>query len=146
MKRSPIKRKPKKQKIERIPLPFSRPCEVKKEQPAVKIMRDGREICNQLTKSGRDEYRGRTKTMFNRQGGRCGLQISPQCKERNGRWPFDQIQFGHEVSRGGGKQDDRIEVLDPKTGKMKQQCRALCPFCNSLQGSRKMSDFDVIVP
>ena len=140
MKRSPIQQKPKKQKIERIPLPFSRPCEVKKEQPAVKIMRDGREICNQLTKDGRDEYRERTKTMFNRQGGRCGLQISPQCKERNGRWPFDEIQFGHEVSRGGGKQDDRIFVDGvPK-------CRALCPFCNSLQGSRKISDFDVIVP
>jgi hypothetical protein len=119
---------------------------MKKEQPAVKIMRDGREICNQRTKAGRDEYRNRTRKMWNRQGCRCGLQISPQCKERNGRWPFDEIQFGHEVSRGGGKQDDRIEVLDQKTGKIKLQNRALCGWCNSLQGSRPMSDFEVFIP
>ena len=123
-----------------------RPNEMKKESPAVKIMRDGREIFNQLTKAGRDEYRGRTRKMFDRQGGRCGLIISPQCQRRNGRWPFDEIQFGHEVSRGGGKQDDRIEVLDPKTGKLKPQNRALCSWCNSLQGSRPMSDFEEVIP
>ena len=104
-------------------------------KPAVKVMKDGREICDQLTKAGRDEYRGRTKTMWNRQGGRCGLMISPQCKQRGGRWAFNEVQFGHEVSRGGGKQDDRIEV----DGKPRN--RALCAWCNGLQGSRPMSDF-----
>jgi tricorn protease-like protein len=146
MKRSYIQRKPKKQRIERIPLPFARPNEMKKEQPAVKVMRDRREICNQLTKAGRDEYVARKKAMWERQGRKCGLQISPQCKERNGRWPFDEVQFGHSVSRGGGKQDDRIEVFDTETGKMKPQNKSLCPFCNQLQGSRPMSDFEEIVP
>lgn len=140
MKRSPILRKPPKPKIERIPMAILRPGEVKKEVVAVKVFPSGREVCNQLTKSGRDEYRIRTKKMWERQGCRCGLQISPQCKERNGRWPFDEVQFGHEVSRGGGKQEDRIEV----DGKPRN--KALCGWCNSLQGSRPMSDFEEVIP
>jgi hypothetical protein len=102
---------------------------------------DGREVCQLTSKKGSDEYQRRKFVMLDRQGGRCGLQISPQCKTRGGRLPKAESQFGHEVSRSGGKQDDRIEVLDPKTGKMKPQNRALCPWCNSLQGSRKMSTF-----
>ncbi len=118
---------------------FPKPKDVRKAPIAVKVFPSGREICNQLTKAGRDEYSRRKRVMWERQGGRCGLMISPQCKERNGRWPFTEIQFGHDVSRGGGKQDDRTEVDGvPKN-------RALCSWCNSLQGSRKMSDFDEIV-
>ena len=125
---------------------FPKPKDIKKEPVAVKVFPSGREVCNQLYREGRDEYARRKRVMWERQDRKCGLQISPQCKQHNGRWPFDEIQFGHEVSRGGGKQDDRIEVLDLETGKMKRQNRALCSWCNSLQGSRPMSDFEEVVP
>ena len=108
---------------------------MKQEKLAVKIFRDLREVCNQLTKAGRDEYQRRKRVMWDRQNGRCGLIISPQCKQRNGYWPFTEIQFGHDISRGGGKQDDRIEV----DGKPKNH--ALCSWCNSMQGSRAITDF-----
>jgi hypothetical protein len=96
---------------------------------------DGREVCQLTSKKGSDEYQRRKFVMLKRQGGFCGLQISPQCKARGGRLPKAESQFGHEVSRGGGKRDDRIEIDG------KPVCRALCPWCNSLQGSRKMSTF-----
>ena len=96
---------------------------------------DQREICDQKSKKGRDEYQRRKFVMFNRQKGLCGLQISPQCKSNGGKMSKLYCQFGHEVSRGGGKQDDRIEIDG------KPHNRALCPWCNSLQGSRKMSIF-----
>jgi hypothetical protein len=121
IKRSPLRsKKVEPRRIERIPLTILRPGEMKKEQPAIKVFAGGREVCNQLTKAGRNEYSRRKRLMYDRQGGRCGLVISPQCKQRNGRWPFSEVQFGHEVSRGGGKQDDRIEV----DGKPKN--RVLC--------------------
>lgn len=143
MKRSPIQRKPKKQKIDRIPLPFSRPCEVKKEQPAVKVMRDNREICNQLTKFGRDEYHNRVRIMWERQGKKCGLQISPQCKERGGRLLINEAQFDHSYGRGmgGGKRSDAI--VDEQGNPINM---AVCCWCNSLKGSKPLSDFNVIVP
>jgi hypothetical protein len=144
MKRSGfIKRKPPKTPVERIPMAILRPGQMKKEQPAVKVMRDGREICQQLTKAGRDEYRSRTRKMWDRQGCRCGLQISPQCKERNGRWPFDEIQFDHSWGRGmaGGKRNDAI--LDPDGKPLNM---AVCSWCNSLKSSRPLSDFDVFIP
>ena len=104
-------------------------------KPAMKVFPDGREVLDLKTKVGADEYQRRKLQMFDRQGGRCGLQISPQCKARGGRLLRAECQFGHEVSRGGGKRDDRIEIEG------RPVCRALCPWCNSLQGSRKMSEF-----
>jgi hypothetical protein len=99
---------------------------------------DGREICDQSSKKGRDEYQRRKLAMWDRQGRRCALQITDICKQRQGRWPKDEVQFDHERGRGGGKQDDRIEVFDPETGKMKPQNAAVCPYCNNAKGSRRM--------
>ena len=151
MKRSgPIQRKTplrpkrdKKPKIERILMKLLRPGEVKKEQPAVKVMRDNREICNQLTKAGRDEYHSRVRTMWERQGRKCGLQISPQCKENGGRLLINEAQFDHSWGRGmgGGKRNDRIIGDDGKPLNM-----AVCCWCNSLKSSRPLSDFQEIVP
>jgi hypothetical protein len=114
---------------------FPKPGQIKKVIPWIKIFPDGREILNLKTKAGSDEYQRRKLEMWERQGRRCALQITEICKQRQGRWPKDEIQFGHEVSRGGGKQDDRIEV----DGKPRN--RALCAWCNSLQGSRPISYF-----
>ena len=114
---------------------FPKPGQIRKVPVVVKVFRDGREKINLNCKAGRDEYVRRKHVMFNRQGKQCGLIISPQCKERNGRWPLTEIQFGHDVSRGGGKQDDRIEV----DGKPKNH--ALCSWCNSMQVSQPITNF-----
>jgi len=128
---------------DRIPLAIPRPNEVKKEVVAVKVFPSGREVCNQLTKPGRDEYHRRVRVMWERQDRKCGLQISPQCKERNGRLLIDEAQFDHSNSRGmdGYKRDDRIIDDDGKPMNM-----SVCCWCNSLKGSRPMSDFDEVVP
>jgi hypothetical protein len=99
---------------------------------------DGREVCKLDCKKGSDEYQRRKFVMWDRQGKRCALMITDICKQRQGRWPKDETQYDHEDGRGGGKQDDRIEVLDPETGKMKPQNGTVCPYCNSAKGSRKV--------
>jgi hypothetical protein len=118
-------------------LAFPKPKDSKKPpKPAVKVYRDGRECCNMLTKAGRDEYSHRVDIMFDNQGKRCGLRITPQCLEKQGRWPRSMMQFGHPRSRGGGKRDDRISIDGKPSG-----AAALCPFCNIRQGSRPIKDF-----
>ena len=99
---------------------------------------DGREICDQKSKLGRDTYHSRKLEMWVRQGKRCALQITDICRERGGRWSQDEIQFDHQHGRGGGKQDDRILVPDPKTGELKRQSGAVCGWCNNAKGSRKV--------
>lgn len=96
---------------------------------------DGREVCKLDSKKGMDEYISRKRTRWDQQGKRCALQISDECKKRQGQWPFDEVVFGHESSRGmgGGSRDDRI-VVDGKPHNY-----AICPFCNSLQGSRRIA-------
>lgn len=113
---------------------FPKPSQVRKQRPAVKVYPDGREVCDLSTKAGRDEYTHRKKVMWERQGRRCVLQISDQCKARQGRWPFDEITFDHEHGRGmaGGKRDDRIDV----EGKCLNA--AVCWWCNSLKSSQNI--------
>lgn len=101
-------------------------------------MPDGKERCDLSSKKGRDEYRRRTLEMWARQGKRCALQITDICITLQGRWPQDEIQFDHQHGRGGGKQDDRILVPDPKTGELKRQSGAVCGWCNNAKGSRKV--------
>ena len=113
-------------------LPFPKPGQIKKVLAWIKIFPDGREILNLKTKAGADEYQRRKFEMWDRQGKRCALQITDICKQRQGRWPKDEIQFDHEVGRGGGKQDDRIFV----DGKPRNA--AVCPWCNSAKGSRRI--------
>ena len=120
-----------------IPM-FPKPKDIKKVREPVKVFSGGREVCDQLSKAGRDEYARRRLAMWERQGRRCALQITDICKQRQRRWPKDEVQYDHEAGRGGGKQDDRIEVLDPKTGKMKWQNASVCAWCNSAKGSRRM--------
>ena len=97
---------------------------------------DGREVCAIKTKKGMDEYQNRKFKMLDRQGGLCALQITDICRNRRGRWPKNEMQFDHESGRGGGKQDDRIEV--ERDGRMVFQNAAVCAYCNCEKGSRKI--------
>lgn len=125
-----------------------RPSQIKKEQPAVRVLKDGREICNQLTKAGRDEYANRKLTMHTRQKGICILYgYAPDCP---GRLNKSEMVFEHELGRGhdAGHQDDRIEVLDKETGKMRPQNGVAHPLCNSWKASRRINyhGLDELIP
>ena len=144
MKRSPLRRKaflrthrPDAPKEARIELEIKRPGEMKKEQPTVKVFLDGREICNQLTKAGRDEYERRKFAMRDRQGKVCCLKgIIPTCP---GFLAKADTTFEHENGRGGGKQDDRIERPNSITGKMEPINGAAHAVCNVAKGSRRFN-------
>lgn len=117
---------------------------MKKEQPAVRVMRDGREICNLLTKSGRDEYDHRKFAMRTRQNNRCCLEgIIPDCP---GFLAKADTTFEHQDGRGsdGGHRDDRIERPDPKTGEMRPYNGAAHWVCNSKKASVRINYSDVI--
>ena len=121
-----------------------KPKQIRKQRPAVKVFRDGRECCDLTIKAGKEEYFGRVTKMLSDQKGKCGLQITPQCRAVNGRLSREFAQFGHPKSRkfGGGARDDRLEIDGKPSGAM-----ALCPWCNAAQGSRPISDFvDPLIP
>ena len=67
----------------------------------VRIMKDGREICS-MTREGREEYKRRTRQMYDRDSCICCL-----C----GGFIAYGYTFEHKNGRGmaGGKRDDRIE-------------------------------------
>jgi Recombination endonuclease VII len=109
-------------------------------KPMMKVFPDGREILDLKTTAGATEYQRRKLEMWERQGKRCALQITDICKQRQGRWPKDETQFDHEHGRGGGKQDDRILVNGVP------QNAAVCGWCNSAKGSRKMAYNLAFVP
>ena len=116
---------------------FPKPKDKKKVREPMKVFPDGREILDLKTKAGSDEYQRRKLAMWERQGRRCALQITDICKQRQGRWSKDDITYDHENGRGAGKQDDRILVM--RDGKLVWQNSAVCWFCNSAKGSRRMS-------
>ncbi len=93
----------------------------------MKVMQDGREICNQYTSTGRKEYTKRTIAMLVRQRGLCclcGLYLSP-----------DEATFEHQDGRGmnGSHRDDRIE----KDGKPYNG--AAHGRCNVEKGSKRIN-------
>lgn len=83
-----------------------KPKETPREQPAVIVYRDGREVCNRLTAAGRAEYHRRIALMWERQQRTCCL-----CY---GRLAFAEATFEHELGRGhgGGHRDDRVTLPD----------------------------------
>ena len=52
---------------------FPKPSQIKKPKPAVKVMRDGREICQLNTKAGMDEYIRRKRVAWEDQKGICAI-------------------------------------------------------------------------
>jgi len=114
-------------------LAFPKPKDIKKVRPSMKVFPNGREVLDLKTKGGMDEYQRRRLAMWERQGCRCALQITDICKQRQGRWPKNEIQFDHSAGRTSGKRDDRIEIGGNPIN------ASVCPFCNSAKGSRKVS-------
>jgi hypothetical protein len=110
---------------------FPKPKDKRLRRSPVRVMPDGREICNRHSVMGRTEYRSRVNAMWQRQDGMCGLRLSPRCP---GAITIHQATFEHVDGRGhgGGHRDDRIE----KDGKP-YNCAA-CIWCNSEKGSRRL--------
>ena len=122
---------------------YPKPSQIRQQRPAVKVFAGGREVCDMTTKAGRDEYRNRVRIMWERQGKRCGLMISPQCKAKNGRLLINEATFEHSRSRGmGGSR--RTDAIIDKEGKWLNM--AACCWCNSLKSSRPLEEFTEIVP
>lgn len=94
----------------------------KREVPAVKVFRSGREVCSK-TPEGRAEYLKRLDAMVERQSGVCGCGCNQGL--------YDPT-FDHENGRGhgGGKRDDRIILPDGTI-----QNRALNGVCNVKKAS-----------
>jgi 5-methylcytosine-specific restriction endonuclease McrA len=129
IKRSPIIRKPPKPKVERIPMAIPRPGEVKKEVEVEHTFRDGRTKINQLCKEGRDLYQQRKRDAWEKQ-----KRICPICREHLN-WSDSTVDHIKPRKMGAGSIDDRAENL-----------QAVHATCNSLKGSRPMSDFEVFIP
>lgn len=115
-----------------IPL-FPKPSQIKKKKPPVRVMKDGREICDLNTKAGHDEYDRRKRVMWERQERRCCLEgIVPGCP---GKLHWAEATFEHEAGRGygGGHRDDRIELNGKRINGVSH------PTCNTQKGSRRYS-------
>lgn len=117
---------------------FPKPSQDFKPKPvAVRVFRDGREQCNQLTKEGRDEYERRKRVMWERQNRMCCLH--GHIVSCPGKLNWADASFEHEIPKGhgGGSVDDRIE----KTvhGKLLWQNGVSHWKCNGLKGSRRIA-------
>lgn len=127
---------------------FPKPGQVKQKKLAVRVMKDGREICDLTTQAGKEEYNRRKMAMWVRQGNRCCFAVrlipSDECIGVT-YLPKLFVTFEHDEGRGsgGGHRDDRIaiEVTDKKTGKKKwiNINGASCPYCNARKGSVRLS-------
>lgn len=104
---------------------------------AVRKLKSGAEVCNLLTKSGRDEYESRKRQMLSRQNGICCLH--GHIKDCPGKVNLADLSFDHEQPRGmgGGSRDDRIEVNG------RWQNGAAHWRCNSSKGSRRIPYNDI---
>jgi hypothetical protein len=74
---------------------------------AVKVYRDGREVCNDASEAGKRDYQTRITLMWLRDNGKCCICHRPV--------PLEEATFEHADGRGmgGGRRDDRIEYTKP---------------------------------
>lgn len=98
---------------------FPKPGQIKKVKPAFKTLRDGREICDLLTKAGRDEYTRRKRVAWEQQKGVCAI-----CHLKLN-WGDATVDHKKVRGMGGGSRDDRQENL-----------AAVHYVCNTKRGSR----------
>lgn len=105
---------------------FPKPSQVKKPPVAVKVFRDGREVCNLLCRAGADEYQRRKRVAWEEQGHRCSIGGEPL------RWADAVVDHKKPRGMGGGQRDDRQENIG-----------AACPVHNSQKGSRR--NFDLVL-
>jgi hypothetical protein len=104
---------------------FPKPSQIKKTKLAVKVFRDGREVCDQLTKAGRDEYTRRKRVAWEEQKGICAI-----CHLRLN-WADTTADHKTPRGMGGGARDDRQENL-----------AAVHWVCNTERGSRRSGFYD----
>jgi hypothetical protein len=123
---------------------FPKPGIASKPVAPVRTYRDGREVIRTSTRAGRALYKLRTRSMWERQGGMCGLQISSKCIKK---LPLRLAHFDHSDGRGmggssggAGKRDDRILIDDKPVN-----CAA-CFYCNAEKGSRRLPELKKLVP
>jgi ERF superfamily len=123
---------------------FPKPGRSRKPVEPVRTYRDGREVIRTSTRAGRELYKLRTRIMWERQGGLCGLQISKKCMKK---LPLRLAHFDHTDGRGlggssggAGKRDDRILIDDKPVN-----CAA-CFYCNAEKGSRRLDLFEELTP
>lgn len=115
----------------------------KREVPAVKVFRSGREVCSN-TPEGQAEYLKRIEQMCERQGGLCGCgcgRVIVAGDARNDIFrQYSLATFDHENGRGSGgsRRDDRIVLPDGTL-----QNRALTFWCNSAKGSKRGYETDM---
>jgi hypothetical protein len=81
---------------------FPKPSQVKKPPVAVKVFRDGREVCNLLCRAGADEYQRRKRVAWEEQGHRCSIGGEPLQDPRAADCQRRSLTFGRGVSRSGG--------------------------------------------
>ena len=107
-------------------LAFPKPKDCKKEPVAVKVMKDGREVCNMLTASGRTEYERRKRWAWDNQSHICGI-----CKLHLN-WGDTTVDHIKPRKSGGSERDDRQFNLS-----------AVHWLCNSSRGSKRSGFYDV---
>jgi 5-methylcytosine-specific restriction endonuclease McrA len=92
----------------------------RKKHVGVKVLRDGREVCNLKTEAGRREYAIRRAAAWAMRFGFCAICEKPV--------PLEEATVDHILPRGmgGGKRDDRLGNLQPAHWK-----------CNVQKGSRR---------
>jgi hypothetical protein len=112
-------------------------------KPTIRVLTNGREICNLLTKEGRDEYMRRLRVMWERQNRRCCLE--GYIKHCPGQLRLADAVFEHQDGRGydAGHRDDRIERLNRETGKMEPYNGAAHAMCNIRKGSVRINYHEV---
>ena len=135
----PKKRIKPRRKVNPLDAIFPNENDVKKEPVVVRVFKDGREACNQLTKAGRDEYQRRIRLMWERQGKRCCLE--GRIEGCPGKLALAEATFEHQDGRGmgAGHRDDRTERVNQKTGKLEPYNGAAHFWCNSRKGSVKIN-------
>lgn len=101
---------------------FPKPSQVRKKPEAVKVMRDGREVCNLNCTAGREEYFRRRRVAWETQGkicALCGLRLN---------WKDAVSDHKEPRGMGGGSRDDRQENIQAVHG-----------LCNTQKGSRRLN-------
>ena len=105
---------------------FPKPSQVKKVPVAVRVFRDGREVCNLNCKSGRDEYERRKRKAWEDQKGICAI-----CNLHLA-WRDTTADHIEPRKMGGGSRDDRQENL-----------KAVHWACNTARGSQRSGFYGV---
>jgi hypothetical protein len=117
--------------------PILKPKQVKKKPVAIRVFKDGREVCNLNIKEGRDTYMQRIRDMRDRQGKVCCLYgVIQECP---GFLALKDATFEHQDGKGhgGGHRDDRIMRPDKK-GVLRPYNGAAHYKCNALKASRRL--------